>query len=351
MGWFQRGQRDGQGDDEAANAGGASQEAEGRELFLPGGIADESVNSEGRGFFVLGGSKRSGGIQYVSVDEKGQAFIEVEGRRIMANVPDLLPKDQQEISRLDFQHHLLRNALGGNYAAPIAQPARILDVGCGTGRWAIEMAVAFPFASVVGLDIFAPSTHSGPLERLPKNYQFVTGNILEELPFPDKHFDFVHMRLLFTAIPADHWPEAVRKLMRVTRPGGWVELVESGLPRNGGPALDQLTRWIMQVSAHRGIDLHLGAEIGRFLQMARAQHIVTREMAFPVGNYGGRIGQMMAVDAFAMFESLRALVVIQGVAPPQQYDQALADARNYTLLNTSRCFLPFYLAYGQRASY
>jgi ubiquinone/menaquinone biosynthesis C-methylase UbiE len=43
------------------------------------------------------------------------------------------------MNRLDFQHFILRQAFKGNYAAPIRNPARILDVGTGTGRWATEM--------------------------------------------------------------------------------------------------------------------------------------------------------------------------------------------------------------------
>lgn len=43
--------------------------------------------------------------------------------------------------------------LHGNYAAPIGSPSSILDVGTGTGRWAREMAITFPNANVVGVDV------------------------------------------------------------------------------------------------------------------------------------------------------------------------------------------------------
>src|SRR6476660_204948 len=73
------------------------------------------------------------------------------GRRHVVGVPYTLPKDDQEINRLDFQHYMLRYALRGNYAAPIGQTLSILDVGTGSGRWAVEMAQLFPNANVVGL--------------------------------------------------------------------------------------------------------------------------------------------------------------------------------------------------------
>lgn len=71
-------------------------------------------------------------------------------RRHAADVPYALPQDTEEINRLDFQHYLLRYAFHGNFAAPLRDPHAILDVGCGTGRWAREMAQAFPSARALG---------------------------------------------------------------------------------------------------------------------------------------------------------------------------------------------------------
>jgi ubiquinone/menaquinone biosynthesis C-methylase UbiE len=100
------------------------------------------------------------------------------------------------------------------------------DVGCGTGRWVIEMARTFPGAQVVGLDIEPPQ--SGQI--LPPNARFVQANLLDGLPFADRSFDFTHQRLMVLAIPAAHWSAVVGELVRVTHPGGWVELLE-GLSR------------------------------------------------------------------------------------------------------------------------
>ena len=79
------------------------------------------------------------------------------GRLFLRGVPYVLPKDMGEVNRLDFQHYMMRAALHGNYAAPISAPESILDVGCGTGRGAIEMAQLFPAARVVGVDVGPPS--------------------------------------------------------------------------------------------------------------------------------------------------------------------------------------------------
>lgn len=347
MKWFRQGQRDGDGDGDSPG-GQRKREREGHELFLPGAVADESLN-EGRGFVLLGGAQPESEVAQVQVDADGRSYVAAGGRRHLADVPDILPKDDQEINRLDFEHHLLRYTLRGNYAAPIREPASVLDVGSGTGRWAIEMAGIFPAANVIGLDVVAPAAHaSGPSDRLPDNYLFVSGNLLDGLPFAGASFDFVHMRLLFTAIPAARWDAVIGELVRVTRPGGWIELVEGGLTQNGGPALDAINSWISLIAARRGIDLSLGAKVGAALQRAGLGNVVHRDMYLPVGRYGGRAGQMTAADTFALLEGLRPIVTAQGVVSPRVFDHALAVARVEIDQPGRQCVRPFYVAYGSR---
>lgn len=339
MGWFRRRR----GDDEHSSDGD-DRSAESSELFLPGAVGDSSLN-EGPGFVLLGGPrKEAGDIPTVLVDEEGVKYITVGGRRLLATVPDVLPKDAREIRRLDFEHYLLRGALRANHAAPVQQPAAILDVGCGSGRWANEIALQFPHANVIGLDVITPpALEAAP----PENYVFVQGNVLQGMPFGNGTFDFVHMRLLFMAIPTSAWPVVTRELARVTRYGGWVELVESGLPIRGGPSLDELARWVSDLSVRRGIDLRLGARIAGFLHDAQLGSITFREFYLPLGRYGGRFGQMAAADMLAIYDGLRPLVVAEGIADPQSYDRAFAQARG-ELEVTQQCVRPFYLAFGQR---
>lgn len=54
----------------------------------------------------------------------------------------ILPNDDREIERLDLYHHIFNILLGGKlYVAPLgANVKHILDIGTGTGSWAIDMA-------------------------------------------------------------------------------------------------------------------------------------------------------------------------------------------------------------------
>ncbi|MGZ3583241.1 MAG: class I SAM-dependent methyltransferase [Ktedonobacterales bacterium] len=291
--------------------------------------------------------RRFVGRGVVAEHDAPRRFLWLGGRRHLADAPYVLPSDQQEINRLDFQHYMLRQALRGNYAAPLREPASILDVGSGTGRWALEMAQLFPSANVVGTDLVEPKAEALPGDAsLPDNYTFVPGNVLERLPFPDNTFDFVHMRLLLFAIAAEKWPAVAAELVRVTRPGGWVESVETGPQQDGGPAMDMLVRWITEVSVRRGVDTQLGPRVASFFADAGLINIQKRDVRLPVGRYGGRLGNMAAVDVFGVMSGVKPLVVAQGITDAQSYDTMLAQAR--ADLDTFQCTLPFYIAYGQK---
>jgi len=134
------------------------------------------------------------------------------------------------MNRLDFQHFVLRQAFKGNYAAPLRKPSRILDVGSGTGRWAKEIAALFPSATVTGIDIKNPASDeqnavsAAPGKHL-ASYQFIHGNILEGLPFPDASFSIVVSRFAFHHFPD---PRAVlADMKRVCTPGGRVILADA----------------------------------------------------------------------------------------------------------------------------
>lgn len=60
----------------------------------------------------------------------------------------LAPNDEAENDRLDMHHHLATLIIGGKLTtAPIGKsPQWILDVGCGTGIWSIDIGKPIRFA-------------------------------------------------------------------------------------------------------------------------------------------------------------------------------------------------------------
>jgi SAM-dependent methyltransferase len=211
----------------------------------------------------------------------------------------LLPRHFSEIDRLDVQHYAFRAALGANYRAPIGTPARVLDVGSGTGQWGFEIADEFPGSFVVGLDLV-----SGKHERPPR-YQPIRADLLPGLPFADGAFDFVHQRLMFLAIPLARWPAVIRDIARVTRPGGWIELVEGPALRldNAGPAIERLRDLTLEVAAARGLDTSstIADSLDDFLRQAGLRNVEREQIQLPVGEWGGPVGSLLATDFRAAF--------------------------------------------------
>lgn len=291
----------------------------------------------------------------VVLEQPGQdkRFRIFGGRRHLAAIPYPLPKDMGEINRLDFQHYLLRTGIGQNFIAPVSQPQAILDVGSGSGRWAMEIAAQFPSAQVTGVDLVAPSVDISQvlghgLDTKPSNFSFALGNILEGLPFPDASFDFVHQRLLITAIPKRFWPNVIAELARVTRPGGWVELAECGVAERGGPGYMGLWGSWIEFLDTRGVDFSLGHTIGQMLASGGLAQVTQRQLYFPMGDWGGRVGRSSATDCLAVGKALRAGVVAAGIVSEADYDRLYALAEREFASQRGTGVLPFYLACGQR---
>ncbi len=289
----------------------------------------------------VGGMNSQGGVLTTAVG----------GRTHVRGIPYILPRDLEEMNRLDFQHYVLRQAFRGNFLAPIENPSAILDVGTGTGRWAREVATVFPSANVIGLDLNTPPMDEqtqGKEDALPPNYAFVPGNILEGLPFADASFDFTHMRLLVLALPHDRWPYVVSELIRVTRPGGWVESVEVPADEGGGPAVDQVMSWVAAMLQRRGIDLADGARVGALLKSQGLVNVYSRRVEVPIGVHGGRVGKLMAADILNAMQALRGPLESLGLTTATEFDQVFAEAKRAFESPRVRCVAPFYVSYGQR---
>ena len=261
----------------------------------------------------------------------------------LPTTPYLLPKDEAEAQRLNFQHHLLKALLAGNYAAPLGDVRTVLDVGCGTGRWVIEMAQEFPSTLVVGLDIKNPTMY---LEQ-PPNALFQTGDVLKGLPFADQSFDYVHQRLLCTAIPAQSWYFVIRELARVTRLNGWLELMEAGDRfLNAGSATMRLCSWWKEAARWRGFDSSLMPHLHTLMIGAGLNQVEKRILNVPLGKWGGRSGIAMAQNLIKILVHLKPFYCSTLSLKADHYDQTIGQlVDEWELHQTS---YEYYLYYGQK---
>lgn len=265
-----------------------------------------------------------------------------------------VPIEAEVAPRVDFLHVMLRAALGANYLAPVAAPAYILDVGCGSGRWVRDMASEFPGARVVGLDIAAPGETNPAISgtfaisqpQTAHTYAFVEHNFMEPFTFVPASFDFSHMRQMARALPVAAWPRVVGEMARVTAFGGWIELVEGDLVRNGGPALEMIQRWALQAMLPRGLDPRIAPQLPDLLQRLALADVQMRVVELPIGPHGGRFGELMGADLLARVEGMRGPVVAGRLATSDEFTRAQALLR--VEMNRSEYVQSFYVVWGMR---
>jgi SAM-dependent methyltransferase len=280
-------------------------------------------------------------------------FSWIRGRRYLEGTTLIGPKDLAGDQFLDFQHYIVRRVLGANHQSPLRDPRRILDAGCGTGRWAVEMATEFPGAEIVGLDLVRPENLAPMLASLgpfAANVSFVESDLRWSLPFPDASFDFAHMRLMYDDLSPDHYLAALRELVRVTRPGGWVECAEPGeAVYHAGPAYQLLSAWVASLCRRRGVDPDLGPKVKELLRLAGVARVTERvAVTFPdlTVTRERRFWQAQAIGAFETI--FREPTVEAGIASAEEYDRAVAAARAEFESGRYANSDVIYVAHGQR---
>ncbi|KIJ54225.1 hypothetical protein M422DRAFT_64329 [Sphaerobolus stellatus SS14] len=110
-------------------------------------------------------------------------------------------------------------------------PARVLDLGCGSGDWILSCAREWENTLFVGMDLvpIQPDLATLGNKTLRTRITWVIGNFLEELPFEDEEFDFVHIKRVARGVPEDEWHPLFEEIIRVLKPEGAFEMVEEDL--------------------------------------------------------------------------------------------------------------------------
>lgn len=120
-------------------------------------------------------------------------------------------------------------------AAELRPGARLLDVGCGTGRLAIRASKLFPGEVPVeafGIDatpeMISLACRRAAEERSSARFEVGVG---EALPFAGGSLDAVTSSYFFHHLPPEAKREAFAEMLRVAKPGGRIIVTDYGRPK------------------------------------------------------------------------------------------------------------------------
>jgi len=133
----------------------------------------------------------------------------------------------------------------------------ILDFGCGCGRLLRHLPKRTK-ATLLGCD-YNPQL-IGWCERNLPIAKFAVNSLEPPLPYPDRSFDFIYARSVFTHLSERGQAEWLEEINRVLKPGGMIYLT-----MHGEQFFDQLSIEERKAVHRGGMVIHLASEEGRNL--------------------------------------------------------------------------------------
>ncbi|KAG9246136.1 putative Demethylmenaquinone methyltransferase [Calycina marina] len=147
-------------------------------------------------------------------------YIMIHGRRYCKDY--FMPNDIKEQERLLMLNHVFLHVFDGrNTTVPLNDRMKILDVGCGTGEWAMAIAEEYPNSEVIGTDIAPIQSSAAPLNAF---FELDDAEADGGWTYSDDDFDLVHFRYMKGAFLS--WKDVYLQAYRVLKPGAYIEVVD-----------------------------------------------------------------------------------------------------------------------------
>ncbi|KAJ3212748.1 hypothetical protein HDU82_007129 [Entophlyctis luteolus] len=215
--------------------------------------------------------------------------------------------------------HPVRHTLAGS------PNVKVLDIGCGKESWMDSVSKEFPNAECLGVDIDYNALYRAM--DLPEGVLFEL-----TLPFGDNEFDYVHAIHLMKRLPKNKVAKVIGEIVRVTKPGGFVELIESDLIVHtlGSPSL--LTKLFeYHPAAKKNLDVFSGTNLAFNVKThasSTATNVSHQTVSIPLG-WNGLLGRAHARERMAFCDT---------VAEPLQLPRAMGITREKYTEVVEECF-------------
>ncbi len=151
--------------------------------------------------------------------------------------------NQEELDRLRIQDRLFTTGMGGVLPEQPDPTAfqRVLDGGCGSGGWLIELAKTTPTSTLlVGVDasrMFVEDARTqAAAEQVSDRVEFCVMDALRMLEFPNNSFDLLNQRGGMSWLRTWDWTKLLSEYSRIVRPDGVIRITETENVESNSPA-------------------------------------------------------------------------------------------------------------------
>ncbi|KAK7465267.1 hypothetical protein VKT23_005246 [Stygiomarasmius scandens] len=319
-------------------------------------------------------------VMSVSSSFRAQAYKHEYGRGLN-NYSEVyrLPADEEELSRLDTQH-LMFNEIMGKYHPKMAEimaddvpgeSKAVLDLGCGSGMWIMDVARDFPNCNAVAVDLVPMQSlyetcSDSEMQQtdircreMPPNLRSEVDDINLGLEHFYGDFNVVHARLISSGIK--DYRELINHIALVLRPGGIIDLMEYDFhvydENHRRVNVDTSTvagpwwaRWMAFANVairNRGGDADAATHLYSWVEShPMFENVVYREFWIPCSpwkrDFPANISLCMRDDILAFLKSGRPLLLGNGVSEDvvhelqvnAEREQKTASQRHYVRLQS-----------------
>ncbi|HTK08580.1 MAG TPA: class I SAM-dependent methyltransferase [Ktedonobacteraceae bacterium] len=265
-----------------------------------------------------------------------------------------------EIARQMSQEPLLLQAMGGLFSekADLSDVHYLLDVYCGPGGWALEMAFYHPNIEIIAIDTNRHNIEYAQAQAKVQglsNVHFICVNPVWELDFPDDTFDIINARFISAFLQTQDWPGALQEFVRISKPNGIIRLIESDEPfTSSSAACERLKQLSAQALALHGQSFHplrgavnsrVAARLGKFLREAGCQRI--QEKAYVINYASDALYNNLKYDSLkVLYKLAQPFLCAKGVAMQSELDQLYEQMLTDMLTNNFYALWYFLSCWG-----